>query len=253
MGTAVAKRTATAVKHQKSISEMVVQINAAIYDANAAEARCTKLRLKAGQLLLQLRARIESGEEGDVAWWDWFENLGNNGHPALIRSRKDAERLMRIASAEDPEQALLDEREKTRIAVAKHREQKAAELTVSSKPEPDEAKAKPSKVEPITVTIDADLCGEWDDSANWLSCFQDCLAHQADAKPLIKTITRLREILDEWEIALEAALDEIDEQEAASTLPQDGRSEVAVDDPAQEIIDDIIGDIPPGLDRRRGG
>ena len=31
MGTAVAKRAATAVKHQKSISEMVVQINVAIY------------------------------------------------------------------------------------------------------------------------------------------------------------------------------------------------------------------------------
>ena len=48
---------------------MVVQINVAIYDSANAERRCNKLRLKAGQLLLQLRQRIEAGEEGDVSWW----------------------------------------------------------------------------------------------------------------------------------------------------------------------------------------
>lgn len=115
MSTAVAKRESTAVKHQMTISELVVEINKRIYDAYSAQNRCNKLRLKAGLLLLQLRQRIESGEEGDVGWWEWFGNLGNNGHhPTLVRGRKDAERLMRIASAEDPEQALEDERAKDR-------------------------------------------------------------------------------------------------------------------------------------------
>jgi hypothetical protein len=66
MGTAVAKRTATAVK-LKPIADVVVQIRGHLYDANNAEARCIKHRLAAGQKLLSLRQRIEAGEEGDVA------------------------------------------------------------------------------------------------------------------------------------------------------------------------------------------
>ena len=56
MGTAVAKRTATAVK-LKPIADVVRHIKTHIYDANNAEARCVKHRLQAGQLLLQLRLR----------------------------------------------------------------------------------------------------------------------------------------------------------------------------------------------------
>ena len=131
MGTAVANRTATAVTHKHSISELVVEINKRIYDSNSAKNRCNKLRLKAGQLLLQLRQRIEAGEEGDIAWWEWFGNLGSNGQAAiLLRGRKDAERLMRIASAEDPEQALEDERAKAREGMRRLRANKA---DVSSK------------------------------------------------------------------------------------------------------------------------
>jgi hypothetical protein len=40
-----------------------------------------------------LRARIEAGECGDVDWWEWFD--ANVRH-----SRKDAEKLMRIAEAD---------------------------------------------------------------------------------------------------------------------------------------------------------
>ena len=92
-----------------------------IYDADNAEARCLKHRLAAGQKLLSLRQRIEAGEEGDVAWWDWFEKQD------IGRGRKDCEKLMRIASADDPEAALVEDREKTRLAVAKHRETKKAD------------------------------------------------------------------------------------------------------------------------------
>ena len=84
MGTAVAKRTATAVK-LKPIADVVRQIKTHIYDANNAEARCVKHRLQAGQLLLQLRERIESGEAGNgINWWEWCEQH-------IERSRKDCE------------------------------------------------------------------------------------------------------------------------------------------------------------------
>ena len=120
MGTAVAKRTATAVK-LKPIADVVRQIKTHIYDANNAEVRCVKHRLQAGQLLLQLRERIESGEAGNgINWWEWCEQH-------VERSRKDCEKLMRIASADDPEAALVEDREKTRLAVAKHRETKKAD------------------------------------------------------------------------------------------------------------------------------
>jgi hypothetical protein len=49
--------------------------------------------LAAGAQLLALRARIEAGECGDVDWWEWFD--ANVRH-----SRKDAEKLMRIAEAD---------------------------------------------------------------------------------------------------------------------------------------------------------
>jgi hypothetical protein len=49
-----------------------------------------------------IRKRIESGEEGECSgdWWQWF---ADNFHD---RSRGDAEKLMKIASAEDPQIAL---------------------------------------------------------------------------------------------------------------------------------------------------
>ena len=125
MGTAVAKRTATAVK-LKPIADVVRQIKTHIYDANNAEARCVKHRLQAGQLLLQLRERIESGEAGNgINWWEWCEQH-------IERSRKDCETLLRIANAPDPEAAALGDRERVRLAVAKHRERKAAEPPVNS-------------------------------------------------------------------------------------------------------------------------
>jgi hypothetical protein len=126
MSTALAKRTATALQ-PVSLDEAVRAIHLKFDEAIKADIKAHKARIATGQLLLDLRRRIESGEAGaDVEWWPWYESK-------FVRSRKDAERLMRIASAEDPEAALIGEREKTRIAVAKHREKKAVELTVSSK------------------------------------------------------------------------------------------------------------------------
>jgi hypothetical protein len=65
----------------------------------------------------------------------------------------------------------------------------------------------------------------------------------------IESVAARQDELAEFKIALAAT----DAQKRASTLPQDGRSEVVMDDPAPELasaIDDL-GEIPPCLDRRR--
>jgi hypothetical protein len=123
MGNSVAKRPTTTLK-RSPIAEVVRQIKNHIEDAAAAETTVIKHRLAAGQKLLSLRQRIEAGEEGDVAWWDWFETQD------MGRGRKDCERLMRIASADDPEAALADDQAKTRDRVRRLR----AERTVRSTP-----------------------------------------------------------------------------------------------------------------------
>ena len=122
MGTAVAQRATTAVK-LKPIAEVVIQMRGHIYDAKGLATRANNHQLQAGQKLLHLRRRIEAGEEGEVEWWDWFEaNMEEN--------RKTCEKLMKIAGAEDPEAALLEQREQERVATTKHREKKALEMTV---------------------------------------------------------------------------------------------------------------------------
>ena len=113
MGTAVAKRTVTAVR-LKPIAAVVLQFKLRIWQGD-------DCRLEAAKLLHQLRERIEAGEEGDVSWWQWCEYN-------IERSRKDCEALLRLASAPNAEQALIEERERVRLAVAKHRAKKDAEV-----------------------------------------------------------------------------------------------------------------------------
>jgi hypothetical protein len=96
------------------IKDVVLEIRGHLYDIASLEGRADKHRLH-GQKLLSLRQRIEAGEEGDVAWWDWFEKQG------MGRGRKDCEKLMRIAASEWPEKAMADERGRVRLAVAKSR------------------------------------------------------------------------------------------------------------------------------------
>jgi hypothetical protein len=68
-------------------------------------------RLDAGRLLLELRTRVEA-EGGD--WWKW--QIGK-----FDRSRKDMEKLMRLASAEEPDAAVQAEREGTRARMRRLR------------------------------------------------------------------------------------------------------------------------------------
>jgi hypothetical protein len=79
--------------------------------------KARKARERAGFRLLSLKQRIESGEEGDVKWWDWFADN-------VKKSRRDAERLMQVAAAEDPEYAIEIERTVAREGMRALRERR---------------------------------------------------------------------------------------------------------------------------------
>jgi hypothetical protein len=71
----------------------VTAIRRHMYEVTRHRTSMNEHMLAAGAQLLALRARIEAGECGDVDWWEWFD--ANVRH-----SRKDAEKLMRIAEAD---------------------------------------------------------------------------------------------------------------------------------------------------------
>lgn len=73
--------------------------NAIDITIDSARSKVGALRIRTGQILLELRARVDAGEIGEIAtWWEWYDDN-------FTRSRRDAERLMEIASAEDPQAA----------------------------------------------------------------------------------------------------------------------------------------------------
>lgn len=97
-----------ALKEANSIDKLVAEIRGHLYDAKGAETKFNKHRLAAGQKLLALRKRIEAGEAGEVTWWEWFETAD------IGRSRRDAEKLMRMAGADDPDEAHETEKREAR-------------------------------------------------------------------------------------------------------------------------------------------
>lgn len=92
----------------KTIDDLVSEIAKHVDDLNRAQWRCDDLRLSAGRKLVELRGLVEAS---GADWWDWWDA---NRERMLLNGRKDCERLLRIASAEDPEAALADERAKDR-------------------------------------------------------------------------------------------------------------------------------------------
>jgi hypothetical protein len=108
----------------RSLEDTQRAINTKFAEAFAANKKMHLARVAVGQMLIELRARIEAGEAGDWSqgqhdnrnWWKWYR-YGSR----IVRSRQDAEKVMKLAHAEDPESAAEDEREKNRKAVRKHR------------------------------------------------------------------------------------------------------------------------------------
>lgn len=105
--------------HNQTIEMLVADIRAHLLDAQGAETKFRKHRLAAGQKLVELRGRVEKGEAGDgVNWWEYYE-------ARFSRSRKDAEKLMQMAKADDPEAAEEEARTKNN---EQHRNRRAADV-----------------------------------------------------------------------------------------------------------------------------
>ena len=111
-------------RHEETLDDAVREINIAFGKSAEAEQKALSHRVRAGQLLNALRKRIEAGEAGEVTWWKWY--VGR-----FARSRKDAEKVMALAGADDPEAAAKREREKAKDAMAKQRQ---SEKEKSSQP-----------------------------------------------------------------------------------------------------------------------
>jgi len=95
----------------KPIDLLVAEIRKLLKDESALRDRFNSKRLEAGRRLLALRARIEAGEAGAISWWAFFDK-----HLLPLRSRSDAEKIMAVASAENPESAAEEADIKPRTA-----------------------------------------------------------------------------------------------------------------------------------------
>lgn len=78
-------------------------------------------RLQAAIKLVELRQRIEVNGEN---WWTWFKA---NEH-RFVHGRRECQRLLKVGNSPDPAEAMEAEREKTRKAVAKHRDLRKSQV-----------------------------------------------------------------------------------------------------------------------------
>jgi N-glycosylase/DNA lyase len=116
--------TVVPLQRQLTLDEVVRAIHKKFADAIDSEGRSIRCRIAAGQMLIALRERIESGEAGKgIEWWRWYESK-------FVRSRRDAEKVMALARAEDPEAAADEEREINRQA--KRRERATSDVSRSN-------------------------------------------------------------------------------------------------------------------------
>jgi hypothetical protein len=108
-----------------SLDDTVRAIQAKWVASNEFSGKARKARIAAGQMLIALRKRIEAGEAGEgVEWWPWYRSK-------LGRSRKDAEKIMALAGADDPEAAEVAAREKNAEEQRRSRARKRAAADVS--------------------------------------------------------------------------------------------------------------------------
>jgi hypothetical protein len=105
-----------------------------------AQRKVLSKRVEIGWRLLEIRQRIEAGERPDIPnFWEYFD-------AKFERSRRDARRLMEIASADNPEVAYQLSLKKNREAVAQHRANVPTARTYGKsalEPEPAEPEEAP--------------------------------------------------------------------------------------------------------------
>jgi hypothetical protein len=111
-------------QHEETLDDALRAFHAEYGKAVDSDNKAYKHRLEAGRKLVELRKRIEAGEAGKgVGWWEWFESHS-------VRSRKDAEKVMKIALDGDPEAAAEAEKARNREhkRAQREREQAAADI-----------------------------------------------------------------------------------------------------------------------------
>jgi hypothetical protein len=99
----------TNVIELREFNEVVRITNRKIEAIEQSDKKTKSLQIEVGELLIELRNRINAGEIGELAvWWEWFEE-----NRMLFRniSHDTAEHYMRIAGATDPEEKLVKHRE----------------------------------------------------------------------------------------------------------------------------------------------
>jgi hypothetical protein len=109
----------TVIKSKQTLSDLVAQYHHHVSTINS-------VRLKAAAVLVELRWRIENGEDGGyykTRWWEWFEKH-------VQRSRGDAEKLLAIGGSKNPEAAAQEERERNRTYKQLQRERERAAAAV---------------------------------------------------------------------------------------------------------------------------
>jgi hypothetical protein len=125
------------VIRQISIDDLVFRAHKQFETVVSTQSKFFNARIECGRTLLELRQRIEAGEAGNIAWWAWYGEK-------FARSRRDAERVMDLASAENPVAAYEQEKAETRERVRAVREQKGPALAYSTpKNTPAESKVQP--------------------------------------------------------------------------------------------------------------
>jgi hypothetical protein len=114
-------------------------------------------RLTAARLLAEARGRVDAGEAGEIGWQAWCKEH-------VQRSQRDVRRLLTLAAAPDPAEALEAERKATREQVSRQREKADIVCPVPilaapapiKEPEPDRPAA------PIEEPALAPLIAAWD-------------------------------------------------------------------------------------------
>ena len=108
--------------HQESLDQAIKRIETSFAKIQSYGKKVDDFRSSAGKQLVELKARIEAGEDGEgVNWWKWYAEHFKN------RTRRDAQKVMALARSDDPDAAAEEEREKNRNAKALQRKREADE------------------------------------------------------------------------------------------------------------------------------
>ena len=98
-----------------TLDTLAEDINARLEKAESCARKVEEHRLAAGLQLIEARKRVEAGEAGQIGWHDWVR-------ANIKRTLRDVQKVMAIARAPDPEKKLVEERDRVREQVRRHRE-----------------------------------------------------------------------------------------------------------------------------------